>query len=27
MEGLPDEALLQVGGVFPALSEPTRLQI
>lgn len=27
MEGLPDEALLQVAAYFQALSEPTRLQI
>jgi DNA-binding transcriptional ArsR family regulator len=27
MEGLPDEALVQVAAYFQALSEPTRLQI
>ena len=27
MEGLSNEALLQVAGYFQALSEPTRLQI
>jgi DNA-binding transcriptional ArsR family regulator len=27
MEGLPDEALVQVAAYFRALSEPTRLQI
>lgn len=27
MEGLPDEALVQVASYFQALSEPTRLQI
>lgn len=27
MEGLPDEALIQVAAYFQALSEPTRLQI
>ena len=27
MEGLPDEALVQVAAYFQALSEPTRLQV